>query len=555
MDIATIKTLAVTLALPLLAAGCGQQPVFKTLTLYEDVPSYTTGARQRLISNMPTEAGSRPGRIEPVRIVCVEPSPDVAATVASSFGLGAGIVGQGAVSVSGAQSEGLAQLAERTTAIQALLKQGYQACIDYMNGAITGTTYSLRQARLDDLLVTLVLAENAAGAFGRRGASIGGEAAADASASASLLPIATQNLQQASNDLAAKEKAVAEKQAALTQAEAALARETDEAKKPPLEAEVAAKKGELDAATAERDAALRSMTGLAKAVSSASAKINSVQGAGGLTAVTNPEIAKTLAGMQAAFINKDPEHAYISTCLTELGLWRADNEFDERLREKATQDIETGKLEPLTIKAYSKVSGKTRLTDLCEKSIGTVIARAQANTQQRRMAVLEIEAKRVDLINLQTKPTSTEVSGTVHPSAVFAVAEAEKTTLATVSKVLNDLAVPAVSKTFDEDDRKALQANRTAALEAGKRLSKTAEDLLSASKKTAITAIEAKYTLLAADPRRLGTEQERDEWREDFALQQKEAGIHEERLSSLAIRMKAASGTIKAITAKINATS
>ena len=151
--------------------GCTQGPgtIFRETSLDtggNPGPSVTTGARQRLISNMTVGVASTPGRVHPRRILCVEPSPDVAIAVANSFGIGVSILGQGSGSLTGTQIEGIAQLAERTVAIQALLKQGYQACLDYSNGAITGTTYSLRTSRLDDLLVTLVLAENASGAFG-----------------------------------------------------------------------------------------------------------------------------------------------------------------------------------------------------------------------------------------------------------------------------------------------------------------------------------------------------------------------------------------------------
>ena len=169
------------LALAALLSACSQGPgtIYKETTL-ADGKSITTGARQRLISNTPAKFSSSPGRIHPERVLCVEPSPDVAVAVANSFGVSLSVLGQGSGSVSGAQAEGLAQIAERTVAIQALLKQGYQACLDYANGAISGTTYSLRASRLDDLLVTLVLAENASGAYGRSGAALGSKARAEA---------------------------------------------------------------------------------------------------------------------------------------------------------------------------------------------------------------------------------------------------------------------------------------------------------------------------------------------------------------------------------------
>ena len=163
---ARIMVLLAALAL----GACTTQPgtIFKQFSL-NDGTSLTTGTRQRLVSNISPGLGSRPGRVYPVRIICTEPSPDVAVALANSFGFGVSVLGQGAGSVTGAQVEGIVQLGERTVAIQALLKQGYQACLDYANGAVTGTTYSLRTSRLDDLLVTLILGEVAGGAFGRSG--------------------------------------------------------------------------------------------------------------------------------------------------------------------------------------------------------------------------------------------------------------------------------------------------------------------------------------------------------------------------------------------------
>ena len=89
--------------------------------------------------------GHGPGLVNPKRVVCAEPSPDVALAIAQSFGFGisifAGGSGQGAGSGSGATAEGIAQLGERTQSIQLLRDQMYRACEAYANGAITGTTY------------------------------------------------------------------------------------------------------------------------------------------------------------------------------------------------------------------------------------------------------------------------------------------------------------------------------------------------------------------------------------------------------------------------------
>ena len=119
---------------------------------------FTTGARQRVITNSDISNFSRPGLVDPQRIVCTEPSPDAAVALANSLGVGLSILGQGAGSISSAQVEGLGQLGERTASIQLLRDKMYNTCLAYSNGAISGTTYSMIMSRLDDVIVTLCLA-------------------------------------------------------------------------------------------------------------------------------------------------------------------------------------------------------------------------------------------------------------------------------------------------------------------------------------------------------------------------------------------------------------
>ncbi len=266
----TLTRLAVLPIAALLLGACSKQPgtILEMFSL-NDGTSLTTGARQRLVSNIEPGITSRPGQVDPNRIICVEPSPDVAIAVANSFGVGISILGQGSGSLSGAQVEGIAQLAERTVAIQALLKQGYQACLDYANGAITGTTYSIRTSRLDDLMVTLIMGEIAGGAFGRSGAAIGTKASA--SASAKLAESLREDLDTAKADLAKANENVAEKQTALAEAKTALAADPDN---DTLKGNVKAAKAELKVAKAERDALLQLMTASADTATQAAAEVN-----------------------------------------------------------------------------------------------------------------------------------------------------------------------------------------------------------------------------------------------------------------------------------------
>ena len=125
-----------------------------------------------------------PGRVEPRRVICAEPSPDVAKAIASSFG-GAvsGAVSRGDIDAQAAGqfsrsfAEGLVQLGERMATIQLLRDGLYRACEAYANGVLTDTSYAMILSRYGDTMVTLLGGELAAGAFGRSLAAISAQAA------------------------------------------------------------------------------------------------------------------------------------------------------------------------------------------------------------------------------------------------------------------------------------------------------------------------------------------------------------------------------------------
>ena len=127
------------LATALGAAACAAAPSTRLQGFgLDDGGSIATGANRRVILNVETHPTSRPGRVNPLRIVCAEPSPDVATVVANSFGASLNVLKKGNAAASGAQSQALAQLAERTVTVQLLRDQMYRACEAYANGAISG---------------------------------------------------------------------------------------------------------------------------------------------------------------------------------------------------------------------------------------------------------------------------------------------------------------------------------------------------------------------------------------------------------------------------------
>ena len=148
-----------------------------------------TGAETRAIVNFKADLRQE-GRNNPSRLICAEPSPDVAQAISFAARM-AGSVDQSKSPV-GAPTSGLsvagqfaiagasafAQLGERLAVIQLLRDKMYRACEAYANGAINSTSYTLMLARLDKTMTTLLTAEMAAGAFGRGLASAGGSASA-----------------------------------------------------------------------------------------------------------------------------------------------------------------------------------------------------------------------------------------------------------------------------------------------------------------------------------------------------------------------------------------
>lgn len=171
---ATQVTAAAVLAL--VVAGCSSnwKSIFRTADL-DSGTSLITDAKQRVVINVP--ASGDIGQNKPQRIVCAEPSPDVAQAVsdAISAALEVEVAGKGggAFSFGRSTAEAVAQLGERLGTIQLLRDGFYRACEAYANGAINATTYSMIVSRIDDTMVTLLMSEMAAGAFGRAGAAIG----------------------------------------------------------------------------------------------------------------------------------------------------------------------------------------------------------------------------------------------------------------------------------------------------------------------------------------------------------------------------------------------
>jgi hypothetical protein len=204
-------------AIALLGSGCTlfdrqEKRINYTERLDAGAPSLVTDAKQRVIVN--TEAnvgvgdfkinpdGSHSGvtsdqvvKNHPSRIICAEPSPDVAQAISAAFTAAAQVDVQQAAAPAGGATVGatqqasgsgslgssyaasIAQLGERLATVQLLRDKMYRACEAYQNGAISDTSYTLMLSRFDKTMSSMLAAEVAAGAFGRNLAALGGSAA------------------------------------------------------------------------------------------------------------------------------------------------------------------------------------------------------------------------------------------------------------------------------------------------------------------------------------------------------------------------------------------
>ena len=203
------RAMGTALTLTACLSGCGKT-YYETGTVHWGTanPMVTT-ASVRTILQRPSNFNPYTGLNQPTTIVCAEPSPDVAVAVGEAFGgslsadlreglsspTGATPTQVGIASaISRSRAEAIAQLGERLATMQLLRDGLYRACEAFANGAISSSTYAVMVSLVDDLVVTLLAEEMAAGAFGRSlaGASTG----AAASSMATMLRQASEAAQE-----------------------------------------------------------------------------------------------------------------------------------------------------------------------------------------------------------------------------------------------------------------------------------------------------------------------------------------------------------------------
>lgn len=167
----TLRTFLLVTSLALLWGCESSKPFFKMASLNRgDEPSFITDAKQRVITNIDIVNNSVAGQVLPKRIVCAEPSPDVASAFAEA--IQASISKKDGENETGAKlsrstAESVAALGERLATVQLLRDMAYRNCEAYANGSINATSYTISNSRLNKTIVTLLASEMMAGAFGR----------------------------------------------------------------------------------------------------------------------------------------------------------------------------------------------------------------------------------------------------------------------------------------------------------------------------------------------------------------------------------------------------
>ena len=163
----------IVLIITICMCGCSSgSAIFRQTEIDAGGKSVVLDAEQRLVFNMAARKDENfSGRNDPVRIVCPEPSPDVAKAISSALSgtLKATVAsyGGGEGQFASSAAETIVQLGERLATIQLLRDELADLCRSYANGAVSVTTYTIRLSKLDKKMVTLLVAASAASAATR----------------------------------------------------------------------------------------------------------------------------------------------------------------------------------------------------------------------------------------------------------------------------------------------------------------------------------------------------------------------------------------------------
>lgn len=596
-------------------SGCtaGNNAILKTVKVgdnTEDVHIFT-GARQRLITNHFPKLTTRPGLVDPQRIVCAEPSPDIAVNVANSLSAGLGVFGYGSGSISVDSAEGLAQLAERTVSIQLMQMLMYRTCEAYSNGAIPGTVYNSKMDRIFQAMVTLSVADTAGGNFGRSLAASSSKANSEASAITSGVPNLFKGVEDAIGSLASAEEAVQK-----AESELAKAKET-----PTNTEDIEKAQTERDEAVGKRDT-LRSVLKSEVNTAAKSAASATAIAAGGITAKPDEKVAKVLEKIQANFLDQKPILSYVDACIVELSLG-SDGENDTEIQnvllknlkavahyrnsQKLSEDDKNNKypdiLDGTDLAATARFMWNGRKSGLfedCRTKLASMVeleAKQQvalkgykAETERSALVVREKEAnaKIVSVIESAIKACKELVDkiaekcitnamklgetqtvgpkqsftefyngipgngGIILPVVPYGEAETALTELKALRKKLNDQDAPKAAATFTEEMKKTAEAEKAKLLAALDVLIQTGEKDLSAPDKSSIKKLQTAHIDILVDIQKEESGTPLRKIHEDkFKTNQTHSLYEYKRLSSLRDQLKEPVSSIKTMIEKL----
>lgn len=387
-----MKTKLLICLIALLTTGCTlfdrqEKRINYTKMLDWGGQSLVTDAKQRAIINTKAEVGigdSRYGaedttddqvvKNHPHRIICAEPSPDVAQAISAAF-TAAGQVdanvpqtGQfgGSGSIGSSYAESIAQLGERLATVQLLRDKMYRACEAYQNGAISDTSYTLMLARFDKTMASMLASEIAAGAFGRNLATLGG--------SASTGSVDPQKLADAQKEVTD----------ASTQLQAAAA----------LSDSDPTKRQKITEANDRLNGAVKNLAEL-ELQSAASAAQSGPLGGGGVPGRiegTRNANSDVVARIHANFLDDDASGTLIDACVVALDRNRAggapDPAFDAAIK-NATQKV-TEKMDAAA-GAKKDAEEASRNMEMIPESATVDMARGQPTAAQKQQAAKKKE--------------------------------------------------------------------------------------------------------------------------------------------------------------------
>ena len=394
------------LACALFLAGCYPKSgrIFKTFRLGDD-QSVSRDASQSAIINHNPNLMTRAGTVTPARIVCTEPSPDVATVFASAAAAALEAAGKGAVSLTYSSSEALVQLAERTVAVQVLRERMFRACEAYSNGAITSTTYSVLMNRFDRAMVATLFGEVMGGAFGRALAAVGSRS--DANASASLLTI-----RNAVADIEEAAEAVVESEKDLEDAQKALDKEKDKSESD--EQKVANLSTARDKAGNERDDAQQDLRTHVQATTKAISDSMALTATGAVVAKAGPQTHAHMVDIFKGFIESNSLDDYIAACIVELERSAHHNDeaiegYKSRLLSKLNKPIEPKQARALSV--LEPLVRKSGLFDHCHLHLASLMKLRQQEIISSRLVGNQERIKEFDALGtiidstLETLPT------------------------------------------------------------------------------------------------------------------------------------------------------